>query len=181
MKVPASVPSIASERLDLVWMSGAFMEATLAGRFEEAQRIIGAEFPAGWPDPDSTYWYGRRLKQMHDDPEEAPWLTRVMLRRSDGAFIGSIGFHGKPNELGQAELGYGVEPGYRRQGYASEAALAMIDWARREHGVRRFLLSISPTNAPSLGVAAKLGFQRIGTQIDEIDGEEYVFEMVFEG
>jgi len=103
-----------------------------------------------------------------------------MLRRSDGAFIGNIGFHGKPNAMGQAELGYGVEPQYRRQGYASEAALALIDWARHEHGIQRFVVSVSPTNKPSLGMAAKLGFQRIGTQIDEIDGEEYVFELVID-
>ena len=175
------VPTIASERLNLVWMSPTFTEAILDRRYEEAQRIIGADFPAGWPDEDTRYWLGRRLKRMTDDPEEAPWLTRAMLRRSDGAFIGNIGFHGKPNDLGQAELGYGVEPEYRRQGYASEAALALIDWARREHAVRRFVVSVSPTNGPSLAMAAKLGFERIGTQIDEIDGEEYVFELVFEG
>jgi RimJ/RimL family protein N-acetyltransferase len=55
-----------------------------------------------------------------------------------------------------------------------------MDWARREHAIRHFIVSVSPTNRPSLGMAAKLGFQRIGTQIDEIDGEEYVFERVFE-
>ena len=170
-----------SEHLDLVWMSPEFTQANLSGSLDEARRIIGAELPAGWPDEDTLYWLGRRLKRMTDDPEEAPWLTRAMLRRSDGAFIGSIGFHSKPNELGQAELGYGVEPHYRRQGYASEAALALIDWARREHGIQRFVVSVSPSNGPSLGMAAKLGFQRIGTQMDEIDGEEYVFELVVEG
>jgi RimJ/RimL family protein N-acetyltransferase len=161
------VPPIASERLDLVWMSPAFTEALLDRRYEQAQRIIGADFPEGWPDEDTLRWLRRRLRLMTDDPQEAPWLTRAMLRRGDGAFIGNIGFHGKPNASGQAELGYTVEAHYRHQGYASEAALALIDWARREYGIRRFLLSISPNNVASLGVAARLGFQQIGTQIEE--------------
>lgn len=175
------VSPVMSERLKLVWMSPAFIEALLAGRFEDAQRIIGATtWPADWPDEDTSHWLAVRVKLMTDDPDEAPWLTRAMLRRSDGAFIGNIGFHGKPNASHQAELGYTVGDPYRRQGYASEAALALIDWARREHAIRHFIVSVSPRNGPSLGMAAKLDFQRIGTQIDEFDGEEYVFERVFE-
>ena len=49
-------------------------------------------------------------------------------------------------------------------------------WAREEHGVRRFVVSISPDNLPSLGLAAKLGFQTIGSHLDEIDGPEDIFE-----
>ena len=161
-------------------MSPAFIEALLAGRFEDAQRTIGATLPPDWPDEETSHWLAVRVKLMADDPEVAPWLTRVMLRRSDGAFIGNIGFHGKPNASHQAELGYTVEAPYRRKGYASEAALALIDWARREYAIRRFIVSVSPRNGPSLGMAAKLGFRQIGTQINEIDGEEYVFERVFE-
>ena len=168
-----------SERLDLVWTGPEFLQASLDGRIEEAERLIGAKLPAGWPDDEGRM--RRQLQRVLDDLEQGLWIGCSMVRRADGAYVGGIGFHGKPNEMGQVELGYGVEPEYRRQGYASEAAQALIEWARREHGVRRFLLSILATNEPSLGMAAKLGFQRIGTQIDEIDGEEYVFEKVFEG
>jgi RimJ/RimL family protein N-acetyltransferase len=45
-----------------------------------------------------------------------------MLRKSDGVFVGDIGFHHKPNAAGQVEMGYMVCEEYRRQGYASEAA-----------------------------------------------------------
>jgi len=68
-------------------------------------------------------------------------------------------------------------PNHRRQGYATEAARAMMDWAAREHGVERFFVSIAPDNASSLAMAAKLGFRQVGEQIDEQDGLEYVFEL----
>ena len=53
----------------------------------------------------------------------------------------------------------------------------MIRWACAERGVETFVVSISPSNEASLGMAAKLGFEQVGSQIDEVDGEEWVFEL----
>ncbi len=75
------------------------------------------------------------------------------------------------------EIGYRVEPDVRRQGVASEAVRALFDWAATEHGVRRFRASIAPGNVPSLAIAARFGFRQVGVQMDEIDGEELVFEL----
>lgn len=49
-----------------------------------------------------------------------------------------------------------------------------MDWARREHGVRDFVLTISPDNLPSQRLAAGLGFSRIGEHVDEVDGLEHI-------
>jgi RimJ/RimL family protein N-acetyltransferase len=92
--------------------------------------------------------------------------------------VGHIGFHGPPQTIGRAELGYSVVPDHRRRGYAIESARAMMDWAALEHETRSFFVSIAPDNAPSLALATKLGFARVGEQIDEEDGLEYVFELV---
>jgi [ribosomal protein S5]-alanine N-acetyltransferase len=52
----------------------------------------------------------------------------------------------------------------------------MMRWARDEQGVDAFRVSIGPDNHPSLEMAEKMGFIEIGTQMDEIDGLEIVFE-----
>ena len=52
----------------------------------------------------------------------------------------------------------------------------MFDWAASAHGIHRFIASISPTNEPSLRLAAGFGFEQTGSHIDEIDGLELVFE-----
>ncbi len=173
----AGIVTIASPRLDLVWLCPAFMQASLAGRIQEATTLLGARLPDSWPDDDVRRRLVMRRKQMAADPSAAPWLLRAIVCRAGSRVAGLINFHGPPDAEGRAELGYTVFEGYRRRGFATEAATAMMAWARQEHGIRRFLLSISPGNEASLGLAAKLGFNRIGTQIDEIDGEEYVFEL----
>jgi RimJ/RimL family protein N-acetyltransferase len=48
-----------------------------------------------------------------------------------------------------------------------------MDWARTEHGVRRFISSTTPGNASSLRVHEKLGFQRTGRVVDG----EIIFEL----
>src|SRR5215475_6522592 len=68
------------------------------------------------------------------------------------------------------EYGYTVFSPFRRQGYAREACEALMRWAYQEHQVKRFVVSIRPDNLPSRRLAEQLGFQRIGSQVDEVDG-----------
>ena len=61
----------------------------------------------------------------------------------------------------------------QRRGYATETALALIEWARREHRVRRFISSTTAGNTASLRVHEKLGFVRTG----EVVEGELIFEL----
>ena len=52
----------------------------------------------------------------------------------------------------------------------------MFDWARKQ-GVERFRASVSPDNSASLAVVRGFGFRQTGIQLDDIDGEELVFDL----
>jgi len=160
-------------------MSPVFLDAILAGRREHAEDIAGFKPPAGWPDHHDDRFLRLRLDQMRKDAGSQQWLVRAMVLRTPGRpMIGHIGFHGPPELIGRAEMGYTVMSDYRRHGYAVEAARALMDWAAEARGVERFFVAIAPDNAASLAMAAKLGFEQVGEQIDEEDGLEYVFELV---
>jgi RimJ/RimL family protein N-acetyltransferase len=92
-----------------------------------------------------------------------------------------IGFHGRPDGQGRAEIGYEIFEPYRRRGYAREAVRGLLAWATRRHGVRRFLAAIAPDNEASMQLALGLGFRQVGAQVDESDGVELVFELVVPG
>jgi [ribosomal protein S5]-alanine N-acetyltransferase len=159
-------------------MTEPFMRALVARDLAAAEREIGAHVPAWLPDQlDDFLQY--RLAQLEIDPSIREWLGRAMLLADGGTerrVVGTIGFHGPPDAEGRAEIGYSVDPVYRRQGLAREAIRALFEWAGERHGIHRFIASISPTNEPSLRLAGGFGFVQVGSQIDDIDGLELVFE-----
>ena len=135
-----------------------------------------------------------RLGDIERDPHARPWLLRLIVLRDEPpasaaggrdvrTAVGLIGFHGRPDEHGRAEVGYEVFVPFRRQGYAREAVAGLLDWAARRHGVRTFLASIAPDNEPSMRLALGMGFKQVGAQVDEADGLELVYELagVLEG
>ena len=172
------VPSIRSDRLVLESMSVPFMQALVARDLAAAEREINAHVPAWLPDQlDNFLQY--RLAQLAVDPSIREWLGRAMVMTDDAGrrrIVGTIGFHGPPDSERRVEIGYSVDPVYRRRGLAREAVRAMFDWAASTHGISRFVASISPTNEASLGLVAGFGFVQTGSQVDDIDGLELVFE-----
>lgn len=166
---------IRTARLELVSFSIPAMEAALARNLPKVEAELGASVPADLNERLGGL-FTMRIAQLREDPAGVPWLARAMVM-TDGSgirrMVGSIGFHAPPRD-GVAEIGYHVEPAYRRQGLALEAVRAMLDWAAGQ-GVHRIRASVAPGNAASLAVIAHFGFRRTGVQWDDDDGEEYVF------
>ncbi|MEP7361161.1 MAG: GNAT family N-acetyltransferase [Chloroflexota bacterium] len=172
------IPDITTPHLELVSMSLPFMEALAGHDMAGASAELDAEV-SEWMADELENFLKFRLGQLRLDPTIRPWLGRSMvLTQGDGTkrAVGSIGFHGPPDEEGRLEVGYSVDPPFRRRGYATESVKALFDWAYREHGITRFVASISPGNEASLNLTAAYGFHQVGEHMDEIDGLEYVFE-----
>lgn len=173
------VPPIRTARFELVSMSVRFMRLLQVRDLEGAAAEIGASVPPDLPDRLDNFLQFR-IADLEVDPSAQPWLGRaIVLTQADGSrrVIGSAGFHSPPDAEGRVEIGYKVEPSYRRQGVATEAVRALFDWAAREHGVERFRAAVAPDNVASLAIVGQLGFRQTGVQIDDIDGEELVFEL----
>jgi RimJ/RimL family protein N-acetyltransferase len=178
-----TIEPITTERLELVSMSIPFMRALVAGDLAAAEAAIGAHVPA-WLPGQLEHFLEYRLAQLAVDPSIRHWLGRaIILTGEDGRrrVVGTIGFHGPPDGAGRLEVGYSVDPEFRRRGFAREALRAMFDWAASTHGVRRFIASISPSNEPSLRLAGGFGFVQTGSHMDDIDGLELVFEAPWPG
>lgn len=169
--------TVETPRLILRTLPQPALQALAAGDRAEASRLSHCDLGT-FPD-DQLSIVTVRLKDVGDDPDYLPWSLRAMALKPGLRFVGHFNFHSKPNadylkELapGAVEMGYYVLPEFRRQGLAEEAALGMMDWAARTHGVARFVISIRPENGPSVAMARKLCFARIGSHIDEEDGYE---------
>jgi hypothetical protein len=138
-----NIAAIETNRLQLISMTTACLQALFAGDYQQAQAVGGfvvSQDCALLKDD----WVGRRLSLIAADPEQHPWMYRAIVRKSDNVMVGHISFHHKApdpfyleySRYG-AELGYTIEAPYRQQRYATESALAMMDWARKR-GVEDF-------------------------------------------
>jgi [ribosomal protein S5]-alanine N-acetyltransferase len=176
---------ITTPRLTLRLMSEQFMQACLEKRVLEAERLLGASLSPSWFE--EMGFLAMRVEQLRQDPKYTVWGPRAVVLETERRVIGHIGFHGTPNQPyllefvpDGIEFGYTIDEAYRRQGFALEASLALMRWAALEQGIKRFVLSVSPRNAASQGLAAKLGFKKVGEHMDVEDGLEEVFELTGE-
>ncbi|MFM7693400.1 MAG: GNAT family N-acetyltransferase, partial [Actinomycetota bacterium] len=60
------------------------------------------------------------------------------------------------------EVGYSVEPAWRRRGIAGEALTALLAWVEREPGVRGVTAGCAPDNVASIRLLESHGFARTG-------------------
>jgi len=130
------------------------------------QNLVAESGPLRW-----------RVPQVKADPATNKWFVRFIVLKESKIVIGSISFHGVPDENGMMEIGLGVEEAYRNQGYAKEALLGMWRWVCGEPGVKVLRYTVSPENIPSVKIIEGYGFEYLGQQMDEIDGPENIYEM----
>lgn len=173
------VDTIRTPRLDLVPMDPEVVQALFEGRRDDAQVVAGLPFPAEFPTQDDRSGFlPVQLHRMRSEPSKRDWMARFIVVRSDAGvqsrLAGHCGFHGPPETIGRAEIGYTVFSAFRGLGYAKESAAALVAWALA-HGAGEVYATVAPDNAPSLAVVRALGFEQVGEQLDEVDGLELVF------
>lgn len=141
---------------------------------ETASPIPLSDYLAG---PEYRGVWARRSRQVDEDPGTAAWVTGVIWDEDRRSAVGGAGYHDRPDADGRVEIGYGVDPAYRRRGYARAALEALLARAEAEPQVRLVRVSIRPDNVPSFNLAAQYGFAKVGEQWDDEDGLEFVYEV----
>ena len=102
--------------------------------------------------------------QSHDGRER--WLNWVIRRRDDGRAVGTVqATVTKQDRTLTAEIAWVIGTGQQRQGFAREAALAMV--ARlREQGVTMIVAHIHPQHEASIAVARAVGLAPTDALVD---------------
>jgi [ribosomal protein S5]-alanine N-acetyltransferase len=155
--------NIESERLDLVALLPADIQALIAGDIERAGSLTGLRFPPSWPnDSDARNGLSWHLSALEADETQVAWRIRAIVERSSRSVMGSINLKGPPNADGDVEIGWGLAEHCRHRGYAFEAAGAVVGWVLQQPGVRCISATVPNDNRPSQRLAAKLGLVRTG-------------------
>lgn len=174
-QVPSpTVPESTSPEVTLELLSADVLEALHAGNLTRASAEFGRPLPGSFLDHQGLWEF--RIIQVRDDPSTLRWLVRAVIDARTGDIVGHAGFHGPPDDNGMVEIGYSIEPTFRRRGYARATVASLLAYADREANVTTMRASISPDNIASLATIRPFGFVQVGEQMDEIDGLELIFE-----
>jgi [ribosomal protein S5]-alanine N-acetyltransferase len=115
----------------------------------------------------SPLWLERALAATESDP----WFHGFRVTsREDGTIIGDAAFKGPPSDDGVVEIAYGIAPEHQGHGFATEAARALIEYAKRAVGVRVVRAHTMSDNLASSRVLTKCGFRFVGEVIEPEDG-----------
>jgi RimJ/RimL family protein N-acetyltransferase len=162
----------------IVHLSGTAFRALAEGDLATANRVSPVPLSDYLAGPDSRPVWRMRAEQAEEDPASLLWVTGVIWDERLRRAVGRAGFHGPPDDTGMVEIGYAVDPEYRRRGYARAALEALLARAAQEPDVRRVRVSISPDNVASYQLAAQYGFRKVGEQWDDEDGLEIIYELL---
>jgi len=87
----------------------------------------------------------------------------AVVLKQENKLIGHLYFEPlEPREWLTWELGYIFNPKYQRQGYASEAAGALVGHAFAQFHAHRIMARCNPENTASWKLLEKIGFRREG-------------------
>lgn len=163
--------------IEIIPLGPAALAALAAG--DRAAAEAAAPVPLGptLAGPHHRPLWQRRDRQVRADPAAADWVTGVVWDPERAVAVGRAGFHGPPDGAGMVEVGYEIDPPYRRQGYARAALRLLLARAAREPAVRVVRASVRPDNTASLALVTEHGFVPVGEQWDDEDGLETVLEV----
>jgi [ribosomal protein S5]-alanine N-acetyltransferase len=176
--LPAPLVPLVTRRLSLESITLSVVEATFRGDRLAIEDLVRAKVPDAWPGKALIERaFCASLDAIRSDPARRLWGDRLMVATEGGErlVVGSVIFHGLPDD-GMAEVGYGVEERWQRQGYASEATRACVDWALTEPGIVGVTATTPPWHAASIRVLENSGLLRMGIEEHEMLGEVLRFE-----
>ena len=131
------------------------------------------EMYAMWSDPAVTHYIGGKTFSREEVWARllryaGTWTLLgygfwVIREVASGDFVGEVGFHSLRRDIvppfgDRPELGFALVPRAHGRGFATEAARAALKWGDLAWGDQETVCMIAPENAPSLRIAAKLGY-----------------------
>jgi RimJ/RimL family protein N-acetyltransferase len=128
----------------------------LAGAREIADTTISVPHPYERADAE------RFIALQREEAERGDSLTLAIRRREDGQLVGCIGLREIDRTHLQAELGYWIGVPYWGQGFATEAARAVVRYGFDALGLNRIHAHHMVRNPVSGRVLERIGMRREG-------------------
>lgn len=168
------MPPLFTPRLLLLPLSRAMLERRLRQpsftlRCEAPEGALDVRFPPQWPG-DPLPLFPALLAGLPSHQDELGFTFAVVTRASPEA-VGQVGIHSPPDDTGAVEIGYGLSPSARGQGYATEAVGALVQHLHGQENISTVTARTAHGNRASERVLEKLGFVQTGVGWSREEGD----------
>ena len=120
-----------------------------------------------WPPPLMQDTLTFTAETLESQPQQSGWWAWYFIRQADRLLVGAGGLKGPPLPDGTVEIGYSMIATFQRQGYATEAAAGLIEWAFQTSAVTRVIAETYPELIASIRVMEKNGLTFSGPGSEE--------------
>jgi ribosomal-protein-alanine N-acetyltransferase len=162
VSLPESTPAVTGAGVTLrLPHSGDYAEWAA---LREKSRDFLTPWEPTWPADDLTRGaFRRRVKRYADDLRDDLAYAFLIFRSSDNAMVGGLTLANIRRGVAQAgSLGYWTGAPFAHQGYMTAAVRALLPFCFETLRLHRLEAACIPTNAASIGLLEKIGFQREG-------------------
>lgn len=142
-----------TQRLHIDALRDEDAEALFAYRGDPAVARYQGWWPASLAETEA--WIGGQATM----PASGRWYQRAIRLAGEDRLIGDMGVC-LPVAGEAAEFGISIAPLHQGQGYAREAARALLDWLFIEMKQRRVCASVDPRNQASMALLRSLGLRQ---------------------
>ena len=162
--------NLVTESLKLVACSVEMLQSLIDDAIDLSE-LMGVQVPKDWPAEELKEVAPYFIKILTESPDMEGRLCWFIVEKDQDFVIGSIGFKAEPDKDGIVEIGFGIDPAFRRKGYATEAVRGLTGWALSQNDIQKVIAECELDNKPSVKVLEKAGMQRIGVEKDMIKWE----------
>jgi ribosomal-protein-alanine N-acetyltransferase len=158
MKAPTlQIDKLETERLILIPFTIAICRNLVNNDFSDLDKF-GLKKGKSWPDDDVIETLPRIINNLLRVEAPTGFESWMIIKKDTLEIIGDAGFKGLNHEERNIDIGYGIIKEERRNGYAEEAAAALINWAFSTELTKEITANCLAGNNSSINLLKKLNF-----------------------
>ncbi|GFP76609.1 GNAT family N-acetyltransferase [Clostridium fungisolvens] len=155
-----NIKNIETTRLILIPITLEVTKSLISGGSKEVEKL-GIKIDENWPTDDTKDILPIIYETLEKAKIPSGFEAWMIVKKDNMQVIGDIGFHGKPDEKGEVEVGYGLVENERGNGIGFESLKAIIDWAISQKSVKVIKAECLIDNKASSRILEKVGMKEI--------------------
>lgn len=157
---PLQINKLVSERLTLIPFTKQICNNIINENYSDLA-ILELTKGKGWPDDDILETLPKIIVNLTRVELPTGFESWMIIKKGSREIIGDIGFKGFNYYKASIDIGYGIIKEERRNGYASEAVDAIINWAFSNKIVKEITARCLLNNHVSSNLLHKFNFKQI--------------------